>query len=518
MKITHAATHPKDDNNAANVEFHKVLPEVPRPPKPDSPLIFPLAQTTNQHYSPLKRQLFASCGPTLASIGAGMIFGYSATLLPELQRAESEISVSDTTGSWIASLCLLPTAVGCLLGGFSIEKFGRKKAHILLSIPLLLGWTFIYFAHNLEMLLVGRILSGLSVGLMGPACSVYLSEMSDPKYRGLFLGTPSMALSIGILVIHIIGTFLSWRLTALVSCSIPILCVFCMAMVPESPSWLLSKGKFDEAAKAFKWLRGGSMESEQEFKSMSEKQKQSQASEVETLPFWVKLRLNARKPEFYKPFSIVFLCFFIMQLSGPNTMAFYSVNVMRETLGSGINEYVAMIIIDLLRAFMSIVACFMLKIAKRRFLAIFSGVGTVLSLFSLSGYLTLAKMYPEVTQFSWLSLLFLILYIIFISIGIFPLPWCVNGELLPLAMRGFGSSINTFFNFIWCFVVIKTAPGMFSSFGMEGTFLFYGCICLVGTILIFFVLPETKNKTLVEIEAHFSAKNSNSTSEGNVSA
>lgn len=440
-----------------------------------------------------------------------MVFGYSATLLPELQRPESEISVTGATGSWIASLCLLPMSVGCLLGGVSVEKFGRKKAHLILSVPLLLGWIFIYFAFNLEMLLLGRILGGLSVGLMGPACSVYLSEMSDPKYRGLFLGTPSMALSIGILIIHVIGTFLSWRVTALVSCVVPFLCYLLMVMVPESPSWLLSKGKYDEAARAFKWLRGCSYDSDQEFRVMIDKQKQAQLSEADHLPFWLKLRLNIRKPEFYKPFSIVFLCFFIMQLSGPNTMAFYSVNVMRDTLGSGINEYVAMIIIDLLRAFMSVVACILLKVAKRRFLAIFSGIGTVISLFSLSGYLTLAKMYPEVTEFSWLSLLFLILYIIFISIGIFPLPWCVNGELLPLSMRGFGSSINTFFNFIWCFVVIKTAPEMFSSIGMEGTFLFYGIICLFGTILIFFCLPETKNKTLHEIEAHFQSSSTMNT-------
>lgn len=440
-----------------------------------------------------------------------MVFGYSATLLPELQRPGSEISVSGDTGSWIASMCLLSMAIGCIIGGVSVEKFGRKKTHIILCVPLLLGWVFIYFAFNLEMLLFGRILGGLAVGLLGTACPVYLSEMSAPKYRGLFLGTPSMALSIGILIIHVIGTFLSWRETALIPCVVPVLCYLLMIMVPESPSWLLGQGRYDDAAKAFKWLRGYSLESEQEFRLMVDKQKQSQVSEVDSIPFWLKLRLNVGKPEFYKPFSVVFLCFFIMQLSGPNMMAFYAVNVMRATLGAGINEYVAMIIIDLLRAFMSVVACILLKVAKRRFLAILSGVGTVISLFSLSAYLTLAKMYPEVTEFSWLSLLFLILYIIFIYIGIFPLPWCVNGELLPLAMRGFGSSVNTFFNFIWCFVVIKTAPGMFSSVGMEGTFLFYGIICLFGTIILFFCLPETKNKTLHEIEAYYQSSSSPTT-------
>lgn len=444
-----------------------------------------------------------------------MVFGYSATLLPELHSSSSEIQITADTGSWIASLCLLPMSVGCLLGGISVEKFGRKKAHIILSVPLLLGWILINFAFNLQMLLLGRILGGLSVGLMGPACSVYLSEMSEPKYRGLFLGTPSMALSIGILVIHVVGTFLPWRTTALFACSCPILCYVLMSIVPESPSWLLAKGRFDEAAKAFKWLRGCSNEAEQEFRIMIDKQKKTQAGEGDPLPFWVQFKLNITKPEFYKPFGIIFICFLVMQMSGPNTMAFYSVNVMRETLGSGINEYVAMIIIDLLRAFMSVVACILLKISKRRFLAIFSGAGTVLSLFSLSGYLLLAKMYPEVTGFAFLSLLFLISYIIFISIGIFPLPWCVNGELLPLAMRGFGSSINTAFNFIWCFIVIKTAPSMFESIGMEGTFFFYGLVCLTGTILLFFILPETKNKTLHEIELSFAHRNTLASSNNN---
>lgn len=432
--------------------------------------------------------------------------GFSATLLPELQRPDSDLKVSQEIGSWIASSVLLPMSVGCLIGGWLIEQFGRKKAHLMLSMPLLLGWLLIYFSSSIEVLLVGRVFGGLSVGLMGASCSVYLSEMSDPKYRGFFLGTPSMALSIGILIIHIVGTFLSWRSTALFACSCPILCFILMSFVPETPSWLISKDQYADAAKAFRWLRGCSTEVQQEFRDMCEKRRYVRAA-GESLPFWVQFRLNIQKSEFYKPFAIVFICFITMQFTGPNTVTFYSITFMQQTVGSRMNEYVAMILIDVLRALMSIVACILLRLSPRRVLVMVSGIGTTISLFCLAGQICLTRFYPEMTEYSWTSLLFLISYIFFVSIGIFPIPWCMSGELLPVAMRSFGSSINAMFNFLWCFIVIKTAPSMFETVGMDGTFLAYGLVCLTGTALLYFFMPETKNKTLHEIEERFAKKN-----------
>lgn len=329
--------------------------------------------------------------------------------------------------------------------------------------------------------------------------------MSDPKYRGLFLGTPSMALSIGILIVHVVGTFLPWRTTALFACTCPVLCYILISLVPESPSWLISKDRYNEAAKSFKWLRGSGPEQESEFLEMIEKRKLVKVS-GDMLPFWVQFKLNIRKPEFYKAFVVVFICFVTMQFTGPNTVTFYSVSLMRETIGDGVNEYFAMILIDILRAFMSVVACILLRVSQRRVLTIISGIGTSVSLFGLAAFLFAERHFVALSEYSCVSLLFLISYIIFISAGIFPIPWCMSGELLPVVMRSFGSSINTMFNFIWCFIVIKMAPAMFDSIGMDGTFLCYGLVCAFGTSLLYWLMPETKNKTLAQIEERLAAK------------
>lgn len=139
-----------------------------------------------------------------------MTLGYSAVLLPQLQNHTTTphpIQINQEEASWVgkfsvhkqlaipslpqfltASLAVIPMAVGTLIGGVLIQKYGRKSTHIITSVPFFVGWLLIHFAMNLEMLLTGRFLTGLSSGILGPATGVYIGETSDPKYRGVLLG------------------------------------------------------------------------------------------------------------------------------------------------------------------------------------------------------------------------------------------------------------------------------------------------------------------------------------------
>lgn len=400
---------------------------------------------------------------------------------------------------------------GCIISGFMMESLGRRMTHLLLAIPFILGWILISTAYNLPQLLIGRFSTGLSVGLLGPAGSVYIGEISNPKYRGFLLAGISLAISVGLLVVHIIGTFVNWYLTAAISALVPFMSYVIMSFVPESPTWLAAKGKTEEAVKAFKWLRGCDQDSLDELHALLEKQALATA-QIQMQPkveFFskeklIQLKNTFKRPEFIKPLIVMIAFFATLQFSGVNAVAFYSVTIMQSTLGKGFNEYTAMLIIDSARLVSSVAACILLRVVGRRPLALFSGTFTVISLFGIATFRYIGSHNGlELNDYSWVPLFFLIGYIIATSVGLAPLPWVMTGEVFPADLRGIGSGICTSMCFVCFFIVVKLAPAMFAGLGAEGTFLSYGIIALLGTCTIYFFLPETKGRTLQDIEEEF---------------
>lgn len=384
-----------------------------------------------------------------------------------------------------------------------METYGRKTAHLILSIPFVIGWVMIGFAQNLILLLAGRFISGACVGLLGPVSSVMIGEISAPKYRGILLAGVSLAIALGILVAHVLGTYLHWRTTALICSVFPMIVFLILAQVPESPSWLMSKGRLIEAKASFEWYRGIKKTATTEFQDLMEKQSIYKANP--TTSQWGNLRQEIQNPTFVKPLVIILIFFFITQFSGVNAVAFYSVTLMQKTLGSGgMDKYMATILIDVVRLLMSALACGLLRRVGRRQLAIFSAVCTALSLFGLTIYLNLSSK-GVIPSIPMLPLALLIVYICSISIGIVPLPWCMTGELFPLSVRGLGSGLAAAFNFLTFFIVVQTGPAFFTNIGADGAFLIYGTVAFIGAFYLYFCLPETKNRTLQQIEDSFKA-------------
>lgn len=392
-------------------------------------------------------------------------------------------------------MAALPMAPGCLVSGWMMEKFGRKTSHYITCVPLLLGWIFIASSSNLSLMLIGRFLTGFCSGLTGPLIPVYIGETTEPKYRGFFLAAVSLAIAVGIFVAHIIGTFLSWKLTAIICSVFPVLTVGLLSFVPESPTWLISHGRIEDGVKAFYWLRGYGEEAKSELKGIIDSKK---ASDNEPKMSWKEKLISLKNPELIKPLVIMIMFFFTCQFTGVNAVAFYSIEIVEKAVGKGIDHYLVMLIIDSLRVFMSVVACVICKQYGRRPLCFISGIWTSIAMIGLSMFL-----YWKPENMSWLPLMFLMFYICAISIGLVPLPWIMCGEVFPTKVRGLGSGISSASTFVAFFIVVKTAPGMMSNWGEVITFCLYGVIALIGTILMYFILPETKGKSLQEIEERF---------------
>ncbi|XP_011568339.1 facilitated trehalose transporter Tret1 isoform X2 [Plutella xylostella] len=395
----------------------------------------------------------------------------------------------------------LPLFCGNIISGYLMERFGRRRSQIILAVPFVAGWVTIGFATNIYLILFGRFLTGLCQGLLGPLGPVFIGEISTPIYRGLFLAALSLAIATGVLLSHVYGTFLHWSPASLLCGIFPLIGGIIIFYAPESPSWLASKGRIDECIKSFQWYRGTAPETKMELDKMlsDQAQKQKVKNNLKTL------RTNLKKPEFWKPMTIMVVFFIVTQLSGVNVICAYTPIMMKELLGghNSRHDYTAMLGIDVLRCVSLGTACVLLRRLGRRPMAIFSGVLTSISLIALAMYLYLIEtdVINHISPFISLGLMGI--YMIVSNLGIVPLPWNMVGELFATATKGFGSGISVMMTSIAFFGTVKTAPHLFESIGFHGTYFFYGISTLLGTVFLIFFLPETRGKTLLQVEEYF---------------
>lgn len=406
---------------------------------------------------------------------------------------------------FIASIVTISMAIGCILAGVTMEKYGRRPLFLIMNVLFFIGWMIFCLSSEIFGLLLGRLVTGFCVGLLSPPVSVYISEITQPSLRGLFLSAQGFTSSFGILMSHALGIFFHWKIVACICSLMPVLCFILIAIVPESPSWLLEKGRMEKSIKSFTWFRGRNVDSMDEYEKLVDRQK---LAKLQNEPFQFRNTLTlVRSKSFYKPLSILLIYIATLQSCGPNVIAFYTITILRNSLGDNMNEYVATILLDSARVSASVFCCIIVKSIGRRPLTTFSGIATATTLLGLSAYLYYASTEDQMKSQWCIPLTLFVLYIVFITIGLQPLSWTLKGELFPLRYRSAGSTLATFFNFAIVFICLKSTPALFLAFGEHGVFLLFGISCLIGTIVLTIYLPETRNKTLQEIEDSYETNN-----------
>ncbi|CAK1595617.1 unnamed protein product [Parnassius mnemosyne] len=476
---------------------------------------------------PFIKQAFVVAGAALNIVGHGCAHGYPAVLFTQLRSDGGPVTLTDHDTSWIASVVGLMGIVGNFISPVLMTRFGRQKAHIISTIPALLGWIVFVIGNSVPAFLLARLLHGLALGLRTPLAAILVAEYTEPKYRGAFLGTFAISLGLGILLSHVWGAHLTWKMTATVCSMFPLIAMAIISLSPESPSWLVSKSKFDEARKAFRWLRGNADDQNEELEAMIEAQKREIVTKHNTIKVvkrfkWKRVLQPAidtlknvikifKKKEFYKPSIIAISMLLVFEFGGAHMVPAYGNLILQAVLDKKDPKDVTwqFTIIDLLRTICALLAIFLLKWFKRRTILFTSGIMTVFSLSTVSVFVYLRK--AEVLTNSWLldvvPMCLMILYTLTFCLGLVPLNWVICGEVFPLAYRSMGSTLSTSFLTPAFLVSMKTAPHLYTSIGVEGAFLVYSAILTIGLLIMYVLLPETKDRTLQDIEESFKGKN-----------
>ncbi|RZF41842.1 hypothetical protein LSTR_LSTR005304 [Laodelphax striatellus] len=446
------------------------------------------------------RTVAATIAAHTTSISVGMCQGYSAVLLPQLKE-DSYVNITTEEESWIASLGVISTPGGALIAGLASELLGRKATVQLTSVPFLVGWATIALSNNKFALCVGRFVSGLAIG-MASACYIYVAEISLPNHRGFLSAFGPIFVSLGVLVVYSLGYFLYWQEVAVLCAVVAVLSFIVMHFVPESPSWLASKELVTEAKTSLSWLRRNPAMCDSELANILQSLKVAK-KQSEQGSSMCSLLKQCSSPSVWKPFFILTFFFIFQEGSGIYIVLYYAVHFFQK-IGSSLDSNVASILVATVRLFMSIIGAICIQHFKRKTLAMISGMGMGLSMAicGLHSYLY-GHLPVEDRMYRWMPLLCVVINVCFSMLGMLQLPWLMTGELFPLAMRGLLGGLVSSLAYLFIFGTIKIYPGLEARLDQDKVMWIFSAFSFCVVIYVKLFLPETRGKSLHEIEMKF---------------
>ncbi|XP_044742932.1 facilitated trehalose transporter Tret1-like [Chrysoperla carnea] len=446
-------------------------------------------------------QYTAAILATLSAFAAGSTLSWSSPALPLLESPDSLVHISKEQGTWISSIITLGACIGAIPAGLMVNGIGRRTSLQILGTGLLVSWFLIGYSTSFNVLFIGRALAGVCIGAISVAAPLYVSEIAEPRLRGTLGSLFQLQITLGVLFEYVIGAMLNdFLVLALITALGPLIFITTFSFMPESPVYLCSKGKERSARKALQWFRGERYDIEDEYTRMGDAI-QEQKNNESSLSDIIQSRSLVRA------LIISLGLMFFQQMSGINAVIFYTSKIFYDA-GSTIKPEFCSIIIGAFMMGATYVSTLLMDRAGRRILLLISGSIMSLCLGCLSAYFHFATKY-DLREYSFIPLISVALFIVVFSLGFGPIPWLMMGEIFPSNVKGPASSLAASFNWITAFIVTKTFEPIVGTIGSFATFSIFTCVCIFGTIFVLVLVPETKGKSVEEIQAELSGEEEN---------
>ncbi|XP_069357604.1 uncharacterized protein [Maniola hyperantus] len=472
---------------------------------------FTITNTTKTSWTPLLRQMFVCSGVTVNYLIYGLFFGAPTVFVPQIRKeANSTEVISMETASWLLSISCYGALPLTLIIPLIAKKYGRKVSYIILWINTLICVSLFYFSTSVSELLISGFLQGMLPAVQLTAGIMVLTEYISPKYRGIFLTFKAATFFWGVWISNAIGTFYHWKNIGIL---IFICCLYNVSSLfwPESPVWLATKGRFEECAKCHRWLKGDDTDSEEELKQLIYSQKENIRQKHEHKldehnNFFMKLFNSITAKRFYKPLILCLCTSCLFNFSGKLVCTGYVIDIIKTITVKESTAYEVMLVLDGVTVLGMYFGVFLNKFLKRRTLLLSSASIGVMFLFTLSTYLYLVHL-NVISENKYLTLFILTGFSIAISCGSMILCTTLASEMIPITYRSLFITCYALINHIVKGTVLKMFPFIFKYFDSHGVFLFYALTSSIFIVILYKVLPETKDKTILEIEKYFSDDN-----------
>lgn len=439
-------------------------------------------------------QYLAGITATLGALAAGMVLGWTSPAEGGKNLVKDYgIPVSTSEFSWIGSLTTLGAGAICIPIGILADLIGRKAAMLLMVIPFTIGWLLIILSDSVLMFYFGRFITGVSGGAFCVAAPLYTSEIAESEIRGTLGSYFQLMLTIGILMSYVLGTVLeNMKTLSIISGIVPLIFFAVFFFMPETPVYYLKKGNEEAARKSLARLRGDQYDVEPELQAHREALEEANQNGVS---FAVMIKSRAVK----KGFVIAYGLMLFQQMSGVNSIIFYSSDIFSKA-GSTLPPGEASIIVAAVQVISVFFGTLVVDKLGRRILLLASIVVMFLMTLLLGIYFYCIKYTNAFDDLKWFALIPLCVFLIMFSFGFGPIPWMMMPEIFAPEVKGIAGSSACLFNWLMAFIVTKFYSDMVDAVQSYGTFWIFSFFCAIGIVFVYFLVPETKGKTLDQIQ------------------
>lgn len=465
-------------------------------------------------------QITVSVAQNFLLIALGMSFGMPTVVVGVLDHKVAsnqtkletpELILDDDASSWLGSILFLVHPLGAVISGYFLEVVGRKRLMMVVCVPFFGGWILLYFANTVRMILLGTIVMGVGLGFCEAPIISYLGEVCEPRIRGALTLLTGASGNMGILAIFFVNALTDWRSTCLISSVVPLLAMVMLVFLPESPAWLISKGRHAEAEQSLRWLRGWSkkdkvlIEFNQIVRDLSKSsQNRSKGGTTAKSSKMDKFRdelNNFRRPEILRPFNMLIILFFITLIGALIPMRPFLVEVF-ETFGLPVKPEWVLVLTGLLAITGSFASSITVNKFGKRPMALWSTV--ICFVFTL----LLAVCAMNLHWPGWIPLVVFCTTFWVSGFGMLILPWMLMAEIFPMEIRGIACGISASLSSIISFLITKTYINLKGFVGLHGTLFIYSFIIGIGFIYMYYYVPETEDRTLQDIVDFFAENKS----------
>ena len=431
----------------------------------------------------------------IAALG-GLLFGYDTGIISgALLFIRPDFELGSFEAGLVVSAVTLGAIFGALAAGQLADTYGRRRMILIAAVLFTIGSVACAFAPGTIVLVVARLALGLAIGLASATAPVYISEIAPKEWRGRMVTLFQLAITVGILLANIVALALSeskdWRLMLGLGAIPAVALGIGMFKMPRSPRWLVMIGELDEARTELRTLRGDEAEADAEIEQIRE---DLEADEKAGGNF-----RDLLQPVVKAALVVGIGLAVLQQVTGINTVIYYAPTIFQNAgIDSASTAILASVGVTLVNVLVTIYSLRLLDRHGRKTLLFIGVSGMVLSLLALGLAFQL-----DGDAKSIISIVSLVAYIASFAFSLGPIFWLLNAEIYPQSVRGRASGVGTMANWTANFAVSLTFLPLIAALGNTPTFWLYAVIGMVTLWFVKAFVPETKGRTLEEIEGEF---------------